>query len=761
MKLGRSWIISMACALSACGGGGSGSSVVGSAAGAHVVLTATGPSGRVANGSTVVLDVVVTNAGSLAATNVVITFFGFDGARFTAIDCNATGGAVCPITSRQFSLESFVANLQYTAATLPPQGSLHFRLTEFLQSSVSGPIQTTISATADGQTSGADATADVLVTTYIVQLAVSGGALTPTSAPGNTATYVMSLSNAGPDAASNLIVTNDVGPHQTLISATCVAAGGAVCPMTASNGATMTVPSMPAGGTLVFTMTTEVAADATGLISSVFSAIDPGDRFPTDNVRVATTAATSSVSSSFLILRSDPGESLGRGAAYAYTQANAFIRVSDDGNNLLSIGVVGNEWWNGRVRFPGAAARVQPGTYTFASPPAPGTNGIFSWSGNAAACNGEHTQLVIDSVAYSGTTLSAIDLRFDHTCEGSSAVLHGELHWSAADTTQPPGPIYPPPPALWRAPAASTPTSGNYIYLASDAGDSIGDGKTTVLTQANAIFSVGSNVPGQLDVGMQADDNVNATFRGVSTQAQLQPGYYGPLQTWPVNNPAIGSMSWSQGGSGCNGASGWFVIDDVRYEGTAIVSIDARFEQHCESVPAALRGQIHWAPGDPTVPPGPMYPPPADLWSPAAGATPASGNYVYLQSDPGDFVGKGGTYVLTPSNSTIAATATGAAVKVIAGPDAGFVGEFVGMSSILQLQPGYYAGLQRFPFNNPTSGGMTVGAFLSGCNSLAGWFVVDSVSYVGNTLTSIELRFEQHCEGAVPALHGKIYWTSG
>jgi hypothetical protein len=55
---------------------------------------------------------------------------------------------------------------------------------------------------------------------------------------------------------------------------------------------------------------------------------------------------------------------------------------------------------------------------------------------------------------------------------------------------------------------------------------------------------------------------------------------------------------------------------------------------------------------------------------------------------------------------------------------------------------------------------MTVGLGF-GCNSSTGWFVVDGVSYVGDTLTSIDLRFEQHCESATPALRGKIHWAAG
>jgi len=46
-----------------------------------------------------------------------------------------------------------------------------------------------------------------------------------------------------------------------------------------------------------------------------------------------------------------------------------------------------------------------------------------------------------------------------------------------------------------------------------------------------------------------------------------------------------------------------------------------------------------------------------------------------------------------------------------------------------------------------------------GCNTLTGWFVVDSVTYNEIALTAIDLRFEQHCEGDLPALHGEIHWV--
>src|SRR5260221_11798829 len=86
-------------------------------------------------------------------------------------------------------------------------------------------------------------------------------------------------------------------------------------------------------------------------------------------------------------------------------------------------------------------------------------------------------------------------------------------------------------------------------------------------------------------------------------------------------------------------------------------------------------------------------------------------------------------------------------------------GDFKAMSSLSQLAVGYYGNLERFPFNNPVTGGLSWDGDGRGCNTLTGWFVVDSVTYTGSTMTAIDIRFEQHCEGGGPALHGKIHWT--
>ena len=71
-------------------------------------------------------------------------------------------------------------------------------------------------------------------------------------------------------------------------------------------------------------------------------------------------------------------------------------------------------------------------------------------------------------------------------------------------------------------------------------------------------------------------------------------------------------------------------------------------------------------------------------------------------------------------------------------------------------EAGYYGDLKRHPFHNPVR--RLTGSRRSP-QQVAGWFVVDSVTYDGSTLTAIDLRFEQYCDGRAPALYGAIHWS--
>ena len=302
------------------------------------------------------------------------------------------------------------------------------------------------------------------------------------------------------------------------------------------------------------------------------------------------------------------------------------------------------------------------------------------------------------------------------------------------------------------------PPAPNHVRLQSDAGDYIGGGQTYDYTQANAIIQVTASA-GHLGIGIRGDQSWFGDFQSPSALTQLQPGNYTDLQRYPFHDPAKGGLDWFGEGRGCNTLSGWFTVDSVTYAGSDLTAIDVRFEQHCEGGTAALHGTIHWWSEDPTVPPGPVNPPPAGLWQPAPGSTPSSGNYVYLNSDVGDYIGLGQTYTYTPATATIAVTATGGHLAVSVSGAQGWSGDFQAMSTLGQLQRGYYADLRRYPFHNPAKGGLDWFGEGRGCNTLLGWFAIDGIAYTNGSITALDLRFEQHCEGGAAALHGAIHWS--
>lgn len=294
----------------------------------------------------------------------------------------------------------------------------------------------------------------------------------------------------------------------------------------------------------------------------------------------------------------------------------------------------------------------------------------------------------------------------------------------------------------------------NFVQLQSDQGDYIGQGRSYSYSQADARLTVEA-FGNRLEVGIAGDQDWRGEFQLPSSAARVAAGTYANVARYPFHNPAAGGLSWGGEGRGCNMLRGSFTISSVQYAGDTLKAVDLTFEQRCENAQAVLRGSIHWRADDRTQPPGPANPAPAGLWQPAAGSTPTTARYIYLVSEPGDYIGQGGTFRYT--NNEVSVTAVGRHLRVGAG---GWTGEFEGMSSVSRLEPGYYGSLQRFPFHNPVRGGLSWGGQGRGCNTLTGWFVVDRITYAGSTLTALDLRFEQHCEGGGPALRGAVHWTA-
>lgn len=459
----------------------------------------------------------------------------------------------------------------------------------------------------------------------------------------------------------------------------------------------------------------------------------------------------------YIYLQSTSGDYIGQGRTYLYTQANAAMTFNIDTLGVEAR-VAANENWNGRFRLPKAAGALQAGYFkelTRAAFSDPAVGGL-DWSGEGRGCNTIKGWVVIDNIVQTGGMLSALDMRFEQYCEGGGPPLRGQVHWTRAnaDNVTPPQPA-PIPAGLWKVMPSAAMAAGNYFYLEGGFGNFVTGGRTYSYDQTNAAFRIRAD-GSHLIVGIAGNENWNGDFQGMGGMPQLTVGYYADLKRYPFHNPVLGGMDWDGESRGCNRLDGWFAVDSVRYSGSTLTAIDLRFEQLCENDAAPLRGQLHWRADDSTTAPGPQAVP-AGLWSPGASFVPPAGNYMYLVSEPGDYIGGGFTQLLTQDATPfLVDRSLTAALRIGVG---GHEGNFVGMSSLSQLQPGYYGNLQGYPFHNVMRGGLSWNSPGRACNTLEGWFVVDRVSYSMGQLTAIDLRFEQYCGRDTAALRGVIHWA--
>jgi hypothetical protein len=139
------------------------------------------------------------------------------------------------------------------------------------------------------------------------------------------------------------------------------------------------------------------------------------------------------LSGNYLLLASDQGDPIGKGVIKVYRAPESVIDVVANGNritlwdrafpssfhadfsglpgaNLISIG-----YYGGVQRFP------------FNDPNKGGLDVAVAGIG----CNTLSGWFYIDNIGYAGTTLTAIDLRFEQHCNEGSPALHGALHWRA------------------------------------------------------------------------------------------------------------------------------------------------------------------------------------------------------------------------------------------------------------------------------------------------------------------------------------------
>lgn len=199
------------------------------------------------------------------------------------IDCTASGGATCPD----------VTGASMEIPVLPSGGSLAFVVRSALVIGASGSFSNTMvvsSETADVNAANNSVTLSGTASSHDV--AVVG---TAPAAPLVTtaAVFSMQVSNAGPDAASAVVLAATVSDNLVFLPAdlACVATGGAALPVLQPDD-TWQVDVMPAGAALECDLPVSVAAGTNGVAAVSLTATAAGDARAGNNTATASVSAT-------------------------------------------------------------------------------------------------------------------------------------------------------------------------------------------------------------------------------------------------------------------------------------------------------------------------------------------------------------------------------------------------------------------------------------------------------------------------------------
>jgi len=245
---------------------------------ADLSVSGVGPTVNVPSGTGAVYTMVVANAGPDAARDVSIVNTLGANQTLSVMSCDADGGATCPAAD-DVDAEMFVPSI-------PSGGVLIFTVPAIVTAGTAGTVTNTMIVTADGDPLAANDAGTADATAVSADLSVSNSGPVKVAA-GQTATFVGTVANGGPNEAVNLTITHTLNRDLPPSSFTCAAAGGAVCPFT---GASMGVLVLPVGGTLTFTIQIPTLDTTRGNVVSTLAVASVGDPTP-PAPGVATTVA--------------------------------------------------------------------------------------------------------------------------------------------------------------------------------------------------------------------------------------------------------------------------------------------------------------------------------------------------------------------------------------------------------------------------------------------------------------------------------------
>jgi hypothetical protein len=135
------------------------------------------------------------------------------------------------------------------------------------------------------------------------------------------------------------------------------------------------------------------------------------------------------------------------------------------------------------------------------------------------------------------------------------------------------------------------------LTLISDADDFVGQGRTMFFTPFSGSIFANQNTLNGVSVSFIGTnfESWNLNFAAPDNQL-LTVGTYNGAVLYPTQGPGTSGLSVFGDGRGCAAITGSFVVQEITYGVffPLIDSFDATFEQHCDGLSSAIRGEIRY-----------------------------------------------------------------------------------------------------------------------------------------------------------------------
>lgn len=315
-------------------------------------------------------------------------------------------------------------------------------------------------------------------------------------------------------------------------------------------------------------------------------------------------------------------------------------------------------------------------------------------------------------------------------------------------------------PSAFALPVADT-GSGTFVRVTSASGDTVGGGLTRTYDLSNAGVQVRvSNAT--IHVQVRGDDYWEGYIRTSSrtdTGVRVSEGLLTGLRASVARGLLGVGFEWQRENVRCTDADGILSVDRARYDNGQLVEFDLRFVQRCDGAAGALQVQIRWSASEsPTRAAAPAVP--AGLWRPAAGALPASGNVIHIETAGVEPVFSGRNETFTEDTALLEVSAAGDRIDIAVRARVIWFARLRGIQRPEGFQVGFYDGLRGFDERYNPARGATEWFGPTRCSEPRGWLAVDRLEHERGTLVAIELRFEQRCLSAPGIIRGIVRWRA-